>query len=112
MEEDELKIMCYTPTPGKKPVRIDRWKYDLVREAILDVLPADDTGVIFMELPALVEAQLSAVDLQRLGSVGWYTATVKLDLEVKGEIMRIPGSKPQRLRIPAKVMLPPEVQIG
>lgn len=99
MTAEQDKVICETPTPGKKPTRIARWKYDLVREAILAVVPADDQGVEFNQLPKLVEGQLREGDLKRLGSVSWYTKTVKLDMEIKGEIERIPGSKPQRLRI-------------
>lgn len=95
---DKSKAVCETPTPGKKPTRIDRWKYDLVRAAILDAVPADDRGVEFKELPALVSARIPAEEQESLGSVSWYTTTVKLDLEVKGELERIPGSKPQRIR--------------
>ena len=94
----EDKVLCQTPTPGKQPTRIARWKYNAVRSAILAVVPADETGVKFSQLPMLVEDQLSPGDLERLGSVSWYTITVKLDLEVKGEIERLPDSKPQRLR--------------
>ena len=95
---EESKIVCETPTPGKKPTRIDRWKYDLVRAAILDAVPADEWGVEFKELPALVGARIPAERQEKLGSVSWYTTTVKLDLEVKGELERVPGSKPQRIR--------------
>ncbi len=98
MSESE-KVVAETPTPGKQPTRIDRWKYDLVRFAILAVVPSDKYGLEFNELPQLVEAQISEDDLKRLGSVSWYTTTVKLDMEVKGEIERIPASKPQRLRL-------------
>ena len=31
-------------------------------------------------------------------SAGWYLVTVKLDLEARGEIQRLPGSGPHRLR--------------
>lgn len=92
------KVLCQTPTPGKQPTRIDRWKYDLVHSAILAVIPPNDQGVEFRELPALVEQHISAGELEKLGSVSWYTTSVKLDMEVKGEIERVPGSKPQRLR--------------
>jgi hypothetical protein len=95
----EEKVICETPTPGKKPTRIDKWKYNLVRTAILAVVPSDDQGVEFSKLPQLVEGQISTDDLERLGSVSWYTTTGKLDLEVKGVIERVPGSKPQSLRI-------------
>lgn len=92
------RVLCETPTLGKQPTRIARWKYDLVRSAILAVVPAGERGIEFSRLPELVEGQLSTSDLERLGSVSWYTTTVKLDLEVKGEIERVPGSRPQRLR--------------
>ena len=98
MATDEARVLCQTPTPGKRGTRIARWKYDAVRAAILKVVPADEDGVEFRSLAGLVEKALSETDLERLGSASWYTTTVKLDLEVRGEIERIPGSKPQRIR--------------
>lgn len=98
MANDETKITCYTPTPGKQPTRIDRWKYDLIRKAILDSIPEGDIEVPFNNLAAMIAKRLSSEETARLGSVSWYTTTVKLDMEVKGEIERIPGSDPQRLR--------------
>jgi hypothetical protein len=94
----EEKILCQTPTPGKKGTRIPKWKYALIREAILQVVPANEQGVAFKDLAGLVEKRLSPEKLERLGSLLWHTTTVKLDLEARGEIERIPGSKPQRLR--------------
>jgi hypothetical protein len=88
-----------TPTPGKQPARIDRWKYDLIRNFILEVVPSDEQGVEFRDLSKLAEQQISPSHLGNLGSVSWYTTTVKLDMEVKGEMERVPGSNPQRLRI-------------
>jgi hypothetical protein len=98
MAADATKVVCETPTPGKKPTRIARWKYEVVRSAILNAVPAGDQGVESRELPDLVRARIPAEELDRLGSVSWYTTTVKLDLEVKGELERVPGSTPQRLR--------------
>jgi len=91
------KITCETPTPGKKPTRIPRWKYEAVRSAILGIVPARGRGVPFGELPRLVAKRLSDDERDRLGSVGWHTTTVKLHLEVLGEIRRMPGVSPQRL---------------
>jgi len=93
----DQKVLCETPTPGRKPTRIHRWKYDLVRKAVLAVIPKRGEGVLFKELPALVGARLSADERERLGSLGWYTTTVKLHLEVIGELQRCPGAGPQRL---------------
>ena len=95
---NEDKVLCETPTPGKQPTRIDRWKYVLVHSAILAVVPSNEQGIEFRDLPVLVEQQIDPDDLAKLGSVSWYTTTVKLDMEVKREIERVPGSKPQRLR--------------
>ena len=92
----EEKVRCLTPTPGKKPTRILKWKYDLVRDAILAVIPAE--GIEFNRLSRLVEGQQLAEELQRLGSVSWYNTTAKLDMEVKGRIERVSRSKPQLLR--------------
>ncbi|MEM6562482.1 MAG: hypothetical protein AAF656_12835 [Planctomycetota bacterium] len=92
------KVECRTPTPGKKPTNIDAHKFELVRSAILDALAAAGAdGVEFMgTLPDAVKARLT----EDIGSVGWYTTTVKLELEVRGEIERVPGVKPQRVRLP------------
>ena len=96
---DNDKILCRTPTPGKQPTRIDRRKYDLVHRAIIAVLASNEQEIEFRELPSLVSQQIAPDDLNKLGSVSWYTTTVKLDMEVKGEIERVPGSKPQLLRL-------------
>lgn len=103
MARDEERVVCETPTPGKRPTRIPAWKYDLLRRAILDVVPVDGGGLAFKELPAAVSRRLSADERRRLGSVSWYTTVVKLDLEVKGELRRLDGSRPQRLvRVPTQ----------
>jgi hypothetical protein len=91
------KITCETPTPGKKPTRIAKWKYEAVRAAILAPLPERGEGLPFAELADCVHRHLESDTLGRLGSVKWYTTTVKLHLEVRGEIKRVLGSRPQRL---------------
>lgn len=76
---------------------IDRWKYDAVHTAILSALPRKGEGLPFKELPGRVRDLLSAEELENLGSVSWYTTTVKLDLEARGKLKRVPGARPQRL---------------
>jgi hypothetical protein len=98
MARKEARVPCETPTPGKEGTRIPQWKYDAVRAAIRKVVPRNEKGIEFKELPDLVEAAL-AVDARRnLGSISWHTVTVKLHMEVIGEIERIAGAKPQRIR--------------
>jgi hypothetical protein len=80
---------------GKEGVNIEKHKYDLVRQAILDSIGQHGT-IPFGELSAAVEANLPQ-PLDR--SIGRYTITVKLDLEARGQIERIPGRSPQHLRL-------------
>lgn len=88
------KHMTLHPDPGKKGVNIDRGRYELVRQTILAILRSGETG--FRDLTRQAEQRLAgALD----GSVAWYVVTVKLDLEARGEIERLPGGGPQRLRI-------------
>ncbi len=95
--DDEDRTLCETPTPGKKPTTIPTWKYDAVRRAILAVVPKREPGLAFSELSDRVAAKLPAKAKAELGSIMWHVTTVKLDLEVKGEIRRVAKSSPQRL---------------
>jgi hypothetical protein len=92
------KIACRTPTEGRKGVtNIPAWKFDALRQAILTVVEAaGPDGALFSTLPAEAAKHLSADERARLGSLGWHVTTVKLELEVRGEIARLSGS-PQRL---------------
>ena len=96
---DDARVVCHTPTPGKKPTRIHKWKYDLLRGIILDILSASADGVQLCSLPGLIEERLTSEQRTSLGSVSWYTTTVKLDMEVKGDIERVPRATPQLLRL-------------
>jgi hypothetical protein len=98
MRMDQDKIVTLHPDPARSGVRIDRWKYDLVRRAILTTVPRRLGGYPFRELPAALRGIIPQAQLRRLGSLTWYTVTVKLDLEARGEIERVPGVQPQRLR--------------
>ena len=98
MSDKEEKIQLLHPDPEKEAPRINTWKYELVKTTILNVVPFDEGGSAFKTLFDQVTEQLSPEELENLGSVGWYTTTVKLDLEARGFIERVPGSKPQRLR--------------
>jgi len=79
-------------------VSISRNKYEIVRKAILASVPRGGRGVAFADLPGLVREKIPPAERAGLGSIPWYTVTVKLDLEARGLIERIPGAAPQRLR--------------
>jgi hypothetical protein len=87
------KILTLHPE-GKEGVNIDKAKYDAVREAVLAAIRAQG-DMPFGSLADAVGQRLPDFD----GSIGWYTTTVKLDLEARGEIERLPGNGPQRLRL-------------
>ena len=91
------RVLTLHPDPRKSGVRIVRWKYDAVREAILEAVPREEPGLLFKELAGLVRLALDPDLLAELGSVPWYTVTVKLDLEARGELTRLKGSGSQRL---------------
>lgn len=87
------KIMTLHPE-GKKGVNISQEKYDQIRGAILNTLVEKGT-VSFQRLPDEVSKKLPNFD----GSIGWYTTTVKLDLEARRVIERVPHTSPQVLRL-------------
>lgn len=91
------KVICRTPTPNKKPTRIDKWKFDLIHNAILEILPSEGNGILFKDLPNLVKEKISIDKLEKLGSLKWYVVSIKLEMEVRKEIYRVPKSSPQRL---------------
>ena len=88
------KIMTLHPDPHKEGVRIDKGRYEIMAAAILEALESQGEAS-FNQLRALVEAELAG---KFEGSIGWYFTTVKLDLEARGALQRVPGSRPQLLR--------------
>ncbi|RED12284.1 DUF6958 family protein [Pontivivens insulae] len=96
----EPRVACRTPAKGRDGVtNIPEWKFDAVRGAILAGL--SQGPVLFKDLNAAVDARLTADQRRDLGSLGWHVTTVKLELEVRGEIVRVPGSGPQRIMLAA-----------
>jgi hypothetical protein len=96
---DEEKIACRTPSEGRDGVtHIPLWKYQVLRRAILHAVgAAGPDGLPFSQLTSALRARLAAQDLARMGSLGWHATTVKLNMEVEGELVRMPGKGPQRL---------------
>ncbi|MFK7804931.1 MAG: hypothetical protein AB8G95_25085 [Anaerolineae bacterium] len=84
---------------GKQGVNIDQWKYDMVREAILSAV--EEHQVI--TFTNLMEEVGRRVDDTFEGSIAWYTTSVKLDLEARGTIERIPKKSPQQIRLGTEI---------
>ena len=91
------KVGCRTPAEGRDGVtNIPAWKFDAVRAAIFDALA--NGPMLFKDLNAAVEARLEPETRGRLGKLGWHVVTVKLEMEVPGEIARLDGKGPQQIR--------------
>lgn len=85
---------CRTPNGGK-PVRIEGWKFFVVRQAILHVV---QNGIAFKELPEKVKADLGE-KAAAVGDISWYTTTVKMEMEVRQELIRSKKQGRQWLRV-------------
>lgn len=82
-------------TPGRT-TRLDRARYEAMRDALLAVLPAEAPGMKVADakaalLPALPHNLFPGGD-----KAGWWLKAVQLDLEAKKAIARASGS-PVRL---------------
>ncbi|NGP89930.1 DUF6958 family protein [Fodinibius halophilus] len=90
----EEKIMTLHPQ-GKQGVNILKRRYDTIKEFILQTI-ADHKEISYEDLTDLaVESLADTFD----GKVVWYIVTVKLDLEARGIIERIPKTSPHKLRL-------------
>ena len=87
------KILTLHPE-GKAGVNIEKTKYDTVKDALLTSLK--DHELTFTALADAAEIQLNG---KLDGSIMWYVTTVKLDLEARGLIERVPKVTPQTLRL-------------
>ena len=91
------RITMLNPNTGREDTRIRVAMYEPVRAAILEAL-GERGEIAFKDLRAEVEARTPAA-LWEDASPGWYTTTVKLDLEARGSIERVPGVRPQTIRV-------------
>jgi hypothetical protein len=92
MEEERIRTLH---PQGKNGVHISRAKYDQVRALILELL-SGRTDATFFGLGEEVAARLGPTFD---GSPMWYYVSVKLDLEARGLLARVPGKGPQRIRL-------------
>ncbi len=90
----EEKIMTLHPQ-GKAGVNILKRRYDFIKDYILKIIQEHGT-ITFEKLGDMAVDQLTeSFD----GKVLWYVVTVKLDLEARGIIERIPKTSPHQLRM-------------
>ncbi|HSH03152.1 MAG TPA: hypothetical protein VLL52_11585 [Anaerolineae bacterium] len=94
---DKEMFQALHPDPNKNGTRVTKVMYDAYRAALLAVIPKDEDGVLFGELVERVVPEL-APEIAANTSPGWWVTTVKLDLEARRLIERVPGKGKQRLR--------------
>ena len=87
------KILTKHPQ-GKKGVNISKEKYDVIKHKIIESLKKEE--LTYTMLTKSVEKKLTK---QFEGSIGWYVESVKLDLEARNIIERIPNTKPELYRL-------------
>ncbi len=92
--KDEKRIMTLHPQ-GKKGVHILLRKYDMIKDFILEKVK-EHQEIEYQELSDLAIKELSETFD---GKVVWYIVSVKLDLEARGIIERIPKTSPHQIRL-------------
>ena len=85
------------PDPTKQGTRVTKQYYDAYKAALLEAIPADEDGIFYGELPDVVEPLLDA-DTAANTKTMWWVTCVKLDLEARGLIERVPGKGKQRVK--------------
>ena len=96
---DEERVVCETADSGEEAHTHPQVEVRPAGRTILEIVAESVDGVEFRNLSGLIEGRLSTEQRENLGSVSWYTVSVKLDMEVKGDIERVPRAKPQKLRL-------------
>ncbi len=86
----EEKIRTFHPQ-GKAGVNISRRKYDQIKTALLMIIDENGGEISCQNLTAIAEDRFD-------GKVGWYVVTVKIDLEARKIIERVPKTSPHRMR--------------
>lgn len=90
----EERILTLHPE-GKKGVNILKRRYDLIKEYITMTL-VEHGEMTYQALDQKAKKELKeSFD----GKVGWYVVSVKLDLEARHLIKRIPNTSPHRIAL-------------
>mgnify|MGYP000224061514 CR=1 FL=1 len=96
--EEEEKVACRSPK-GKVIAKLERWKFDRIRQTILDTLPADGSPLDFLEVTKGVSERIPEREAKRIGKIPWFVETVALEMEVRGELQRVKhAGKTKRVR--------------
>lgn len=85
-------------TPGRI-TRLDRAKYEAMRDALLAVLPGEGPGMKVPDAKAALLPKLPDDLFPGGDKAGWWLKAVQLDLEAREVIARAPGSPVRLFRL-------------
>ena len=85
-DADKVTLQNFT-SPGHT-YRVDRRKYEAMRDALLAVLPAGPPGLSVADAKAALLPLLPAELFPGGEKAGWWLKAAQLDLEAKGVIKR------------------------
>ena len=84
---DEKIIVENVNHPGQTG-RVDRAKYEDMRQALLKILPAEAPGLKVKDALEALKPHLDPALFPGGAKSGWWQKTVQLDLEAKGLVAR------------------------
>lgn len=97
MPVERIEIENFT-SPGRT-YRVDRAKYEAMRDALLKVLPAAEPGLTVAGARAALLPLLPDTQFPGGEKAGWWLKAAQLDLEAKGIIQRSKGSPVRLFRV-------------
>lgn len=96
MSEEKIEIENVN-APGRTE-RVDRRKYEAMRDALLAVLPDQTPGLKVADAKQALLPHLPERLFPGGQTAGWWLKAVQLDLEAKGIVGRSPGKPVQLYR--------------
>ncbi|MCB9893632.1 MAG: hypothetical protein H6839_04210 [Planctomycetes bacterium] len=75
-------------SPRGRTTRMERWYYEAIRKALLEILPESGVCAELYELHLRVRDHLDVVTRDSIESLAWHVAWVRLDLDAEGVMAR------------------------
>lgn len=99
MSDAATRIMIENIVSPGHVQRVDRAKYEAMREALLAILPTDPPGMAVADAKTALLPHLSDAHFPAGAKAGWWLKAVQLDLEAKKVIGRASGSPVRLFRL-------------
>lgn len=82
------KVQCRMLYGSDETQPMYRWKYQRVREKIVEVMQENGGEMEFKQLRKVVKRRFSEHEREEIGSPLWLFETVALEMEVQGDLKR------------------------